>query len=261
MITKLWGPHLWKSLHSITFGYPIQPTEQHIYNYREFFRFLGNVLPCSHCRKSYNQYIYDNNTNIDDPIHFQNRQNLCYWLYLIHNKVNNKLMIDYKLSFYDVINNYESYRAKCSSNGCDIPLTSLDKKFNPYIIDDIIDCPIIDYNIAIKFKKYVLLRTLNATNILNISKEHFQHLINNKHCDEWIIRNHKCHKIIKKMRKKSLHSIENDGKWKGLPSLYESKLISFFSSTLSNIELLNIIKKYNKIIDNICIHNKYILIK
>ena len=27
LLTKIWGPHLWKSLHCIAFGYPSNPTD------------------------------------------------------------------------------------------------------------------------------------------------------------------------------------------------------------------------------------------
>ena len=43
LITKIWGGPGWTFCHSITFGYPIEPTDEQINNYRTFFISLGNV--------------------------------------------------------------------------------------------------------------------------------------------------------------------------------------------------------------------------
>ena len=59
LITKIWGPHLWFSLNSIVFGFPVKPTLEQKQQYITFFKSLGWVLPCSHCRESYNFFIND----------------------------------------------------------------------------------------------------------------------------------------------------------------------------------------------------------
>ena len=46
---NLWGPHGWKFIHYVTFGYPINPTNQDKENYKMFFLSLQNILPCSKC--------------------------------------------------------------------------------------------------------------------------------------------------------------------------------------------------------------------
>ena len=28
LITKIWGPHFWETLHCVSFGYPLEPTEE-----------------------------------------------------------------------------------------------------------------------------------------------------------------------------------------------------------------------------------------
>lgn len=50
---KLWGKSGWIFLHSITLGYPINPTEEDKNNYKLFFNSLGFVLPCSICRNNF----------------------------------------------------------------------------------------------------------------------------------------------------------------------------------------------------------------
>ena len=54
LLTKIWGPPLWESLHCITFAFPSNPTNEEKQHYLAFFKSLGNVLPCSLCRSSYN---------------------------------------------------------------------------------------------------------------------------------------------------------------------------------------------------------------
>ncbi len=117
MMTKVWGPPGWLFLHSIAFGYPyaINPTNQdHAYkqdHYKTFFNMIGYVLPCKYCRQSYIEFIRE--MPIDN--YLDSRENLCRWLYIIHNKVNNKLGVanDCIPKFSEIKEFYEQFRAKC----------------------------------------------------------------------------------------------------------------------------------------------------
>ena len=87
MDTKFWGPDGWKLLHSITVKYPDNPTKKDKKIYTLFFKSIAYVLPCIYCRISFKKYIRE------VPIHnfLDNKKKLSEWLYLIHNKVNEKL--------------------------------------------------------------------------------------------------------------------------------------------------------------------------
>lgn len=87
MQTTKWGPPGWRLLHSISSIYPTDPNPQDRYIYQFFFTQISNVLPCIYCRQSYRQFI------AELPIQpwLDSRQSLMYYLYLIHNKVNDKL--------------------------------------------------------------------------------------------------------------------------------------------------------------------------
>jgi len=113
MNTKEWGPSMWITLHSITFGYPENPTEQHKKNYKNYFESLTHVLPCSYCRESYAKIIKC--IKIDD--YLNSRQCLTFWLYNVHNCVNEKLKVNPKNipSYESVVKKYEEMRA-CSKN-------------------------------------------------------------------------------------------------------------------------------------------------
>ena len=37
LITKIWGEHMWESIHCIAFGYPVEPTCEQKEQYKDFF--------------------------------------------------------------------------------------------------------------------------------------------------------------------------------------------------------------------------------
>lgn len=118
LVTGMWGPHMWKSLHSITFCYPINPNDIDKGNYKKFFELIGEVLPCMHCRESYKKIIVGekyNNAILNDHV-FDNRESLTKWLYYVHEAVNNELGINYHKSYEDVVRHYESFRSSCNNN-------------------------------------------------------------------------------------------------------------------------------------------------
>jgi hypothetical protein len=84
MNQNIWGPHLWFSLHTITFNYPIKPTEDDKLNYNNFFLSLKNVIPCSVCKKNYIRHL--NEMPLDKALN--SRKDLVYWLIDLHNMVN-----------------------------------------------------------------------------------------------------------------------------------------------------------------------------
>ena len=260
MITKIWGPPLWSALHSITFGYPIEPTNEDKNNYKIYFEKLGDVLPCKYCRESYKQFIKEGKTKLNDDV-MESRETLTKWLYHLHNTVNNKLEVDYKVSYDDVVERYEKYRAKCSGNasskGC---LIQLNKNANPYVTVSSKDCPVIPISIIKAFIPYAKERNMEnkylefAEKINEVSYADMLQEKNNN--NEWNQRNQTCSNIINEMRINKTESIETSGKWVKYPTIDELKLILFGSSNLSKEQLNEIIA--NKIIANEIIANKII---
>lgn len=148
MMTKIWGPPGWFFLHVITFGYPDEinlENKDRIIHYANFFNSLGHVLPCKYCRNSYNEYIKEY------PVEsfLESREALTRWLYIIHNKVNDKLGIPEcdRPSFEEVKSKYEQYRAKCKQTsdkerderlikGCTVPEKGVKKKCLINVVND-----------------------------------------------------------------------------------------------------------------------------
>jgi hypothetical protein len=118
MMTKIWGPPGWLFLHCITFGYPYvinMNKKEHVvrmHKTRDFFRNISYVLPCKYCRNSYIEFMKE----IPIEYFLKSRKDLTFWLYKMHNKVNNKLGVpDCNIpSFEEVQKRYEAFRAKCS---------------------------------------------------------------------------------------------------------------------------------------------------
>ena len=84
MNQNIWGAHLWFSLHTITFNYPLRPTKKEKQNYKNFFISMQYIIPCSICKKNYVRHL---NEHPIDPF-LKNRKKLVLWLIDIHNMVN-----------------------------------------------------------------------------------------------------------------------------------------------------------------------------
>lgn len=235
---KIWGGKMWESLHSITFGYPENPTKEDKYHYKRFFEEVGFVLPCSTCQESYQSFIKTDNTILDDYV-LSSRDTLTKWLYDVHNRVNKKLDVVYDISYEDVVKKYESYRAVCDnpySIDCIIPLK---KKALSFQMADNKECPFITLKIAQCFVNYA-----NERGVKDIKTISFwNHVRQEKDCELWKFRNKECCYIIEKMRLRGISPVETEGKYKGLPSVYELKLISRLSTSLKISELNKIIEK------------------
>lgn len=243
MITKIWGPHAWVMFHSIAFGYPINPTEQQKEDYRIHYESYGKVLPCSYCRDSYSGFASTGETALTYN-DLASRATLTHWTWRVHNRVNQKLCVDYFVSYEEFVKRYESYRAKCSKSkverGCIMPL---DLKANSYAIASIKDCPIISLNKARKFLLYAKVRDLNNLYYTLIVEDDIEDKLKNHKMSELVIsRNKMCARRIKKMRIDGIPALEQSGPWEGLPTTEELKLIMMLSSTLCCDELDEVIK-------------------
>lgn len=120
LVTKIWGPPSWKFLHCVTYGYPVEPTPEQKKDYKQYFELIAKILPCGACRDSYNKFIHEGDTKLNDTV-MNNRNSLTKWFYKLHQKVNKKLNIDYGSTYKNVTQRYEGYRAKDKSKPTDGP--------------------------------------------------------------------------------------------------------------------------------------------
>ena len=112
MNQNIWGPHLWFSLHTISFNYPLKPSIKDKEQYYNFFISLQETIPCSVCKKNYKRHL--NEHPIKD--YLDNRKSLVYWVIDMHNMVNAEIGKKI-LSYNIVIKKYENvYKKKIELN-------------------------------------------------------------------------------------------------------------------------------------------------
>jgi len=95
MDPKIWGPNFWFTLHTITLGYPNNPTHEDKRRYNDFFTSVKNVLPCPKCRLHYEEHL----SQYPIAVSLDNKDYLVKWLFDLHNKVNlslNKSLFSYE---------------------------------------------------------------------------------------------------------------------------------------------------------------------
>jgi hypothetical protein len=114
MLTSVWGPALWHTLHTLSFNYPVNPTPDQRHHYVEFITSLRNVLPCGACRTNLTSNLAKCPLN---AYALKNRKNFSRWMYRLHEQVNTMLGKKSELSYEDVAQRYENFRARCRPAG------------------------------------------------------------------------------------------------------------------------------------------------
>ena len=137
MLTYVWGPALWHSLHTISFNYPVKPTKEQQKYYLEFFTSLKNILPCKYCREGYEKNLKILPLTTKE---LKNRETFSRWFYEMHELVNKNLGKKSNLSYEDVRYRYEHFRSRClvdpkqnkennkKEKGCTEPLYGIKSK-------------------------------------------------------------------------------------------------------------------------------------
>ena len=110
MMTSVWGPPLWHVLHTMSFNYPVNPTDEQKKHYFNFYNNLKNVLPCRYCREN----LTNNLSKLPLTMEvFKNRDTLSKYVYDLHETVNTMLGKSSGLSYEDVRDRYEHFRSRC----------------------------------------------------------------------------------------------------------------------------------------------------
>ena len=110
MLTSVWGPSMWHYLHTMSFNYPVNPTEDDKKNYMNFVLMLEKVLPCKYCRMN----LTTNFKNLPLTMaSMKSRETFSRYIYDLHELVNTMLKKKSGLSYCDVRERYEHFRARC----------------------------------------------------------------------------------------------------------------------------------------------------
>ena len=111
MVTKIWGPIVWTALHTISFNYPVNPTNEDKIHYKEFIYSLKYVLPCKYCRINLTKNF------VQKPLlmcHMKNRETFSRYIYELHELVNKMLNKKSNLTYCDIRERYEHFRSRCT---------------------------------------------------------------------------------------------------------------------------------------------------
>jgi hypothetical protein len=111
MVVSVWGPSAWHFLHTVSFNYPINPSEMDKKHYRNLMLNLVNVLPCKHCRENLkkNYKVFPLTMEC-----MKNRNTFSRYVYQLHERINKNLDKKSGLSYCDVRERYEHFRARCT---------------------------------------------------------------------------------------------------------------------------------------------------
>ena len=127
MMTAVGGPSMWHYLHIMSFNYPVSPSSAERRHYRCFMRSLVNVLPCGKCRDNLKNNYKQLPLRDSD---MASRAAFSRYVYRLHELVNSMLGKASGLSYCDVRERYEHFRARCSHDhhptteqGCTVPKT------------------------------------------------------------------------------------------------------------------------------------------
>lgn len=114
MITTVWGPAWWHCLHTMSFNYPVVPTRREKKYYRHFIQSLVHVLPCGKCRANLRK-------NLEKfPLlskHMESRETFSRYIFELHEMVNVMLGKPSGLTYEEVRDTYEHFRARCGGTG------------------------------------------------------------------------------------------------------------------------------------------------
>lgn len=110
MMTSVWGPSMWHSMHTISFNYPVEPTKDEKEAYMKFYKSIGSVLPCRYCRENFKSNLKKVPLTMDT---MKSRETLSRWVYALHEEINMMLGKNSGLSYEDVRTRYEMFRSRC----------------------------------------------------------------------------------------------------------------------------------------------------
>ena len=111
MLTTVWGPGMWHYLHTMSFNYPVKPTNAEKMHYKNFMLNLQYVLPCRYCRENLkNNY----KAHPLKECHLKNRAAFSRYVYRLHEIVNKMLGKKSGLKYCDVKERYEHFRSRCT---------------------------------------------------------------------------------------------------------------------------------------------------
>lgn len=118
MQTAIWGPPLWMTIHTISFNYPVQPTDAQKRAYARWLMATGAILPCRYCRENFKSNLCAAGWRHGVPPAKQpalaSRDSFSRFCHKLHHIVNRMLgKPSDRPTFEEVRETYEGFRARC----------------------------------------------------------------------------------------------------------------------------------------------------
>ena len=111
MLTTVWGPGLWHFLHTMSFNYPIDPTAEQKKQYMKFILSLEHILPCKYCRINLKKNFKMVPLKMSS---MKDRESFSKYVYRLHEHINKMLGKVSNLTYDEVRERYEHFRARCT---------------------------------------------------------------------------------------------------------------------------------------------------
>jgi hypothetical protein len=84
---KIWGPHYWFFLHTLSMTYPKNPNAVNKKKYYEFIQNLPLFIPVESISGEFSKLL----DKYPVAPYLDNRESFIQWVHFIHNKINEKL--------------------------------------------------------------------------------------------------------------------------------------------------------------------------
>ena len=111
MLVSVWGPAQWHFLHTMSFNYPVDPTHEQKTQYRNHMLSLVHILPCKYCRQNLKKNYKAFPLTME---YMKSRDSFSRYVYKLHERINKNLGKKSGLSYCDVRERYEHFRARCT---------------------------------------------------------------------------------------------------------------------------------------------------
>jgi hypothetical protein len=100
---KIWGPHYWFFLHTISMSYPVHPNAVTKKKYYDFVQNIPLFIPVESMAGEFSKLL----DQYPVQPYLDNKESFIRWMWFIHNKINKKLekpqisLNDFYIKYYE----------------------------------------------------------------------------------------------------------------------------------------------------------------
>lgn len=105
---KVWGPHYWFVLHTISLTYPLKPNETVKKKYYDFIENLPIFIPIENIGNYFSELL----DKYPVTPYLDSRESFIKWVYFIHNEINKNLGYE-ELTLSESLEKYYKHYENC----------------------------------------------------------------------------------------------------------------------------------------------------